>query len=475
MISTKLAFLDIETSGGRCASDRIIEIGILRIEDNQVVKTYNTLVNPDCYVSPFIENYTGINKTELEQAPRFSQVKDVILELLDDCVLVAHNVRFDYGFLKNEFNRLGITFSIPHFCTVKLSRQLYPHYPKHNLDALIERFSLPCPQRHRALDDARAIWHFYQIIQQEFDQDRIEKSLKLCLKRPSLPAALSRDLIDNLPTTPGVYIFYGAEGYPLYVGKSINIKERVLSHFSSDYTSSREMNICQQVEQVEALPTCGELGALLQESKLVKTLQPLYNRKLRQSRRLVVVKKGLNSFGYQTAEIETIDSINPDQTEAILGVFRSVKQAKDFLLAAAKAHCLCHKLLNLEKSNSTCFGYQLNVCHGACFQKEEMIRYNLRFLTAFGARYIKSWPFNSPIIIEEKSGSGDKSEAFVVGKWCLLGVYNMALGSEEMPSQEVPAQFDLDAYKILVRYVSSPKNATSIKRFSPAAYADSAQ
>src|SRR4051794_18306176 len=116
MLPTRLAFVDIETTGGRSFYDRIIEIGIIRVEDNEVVQTYHSLINPETHLPPEIEILTGITQKDLENAPTFRQIKTDILESLIDCVFVAHNVRFDYGFLKNEFSREEITFSAKHFC-----------------------------------------------------------------------------------------------------------------------------------------------------------------------------------------------------------------------------------------------------------------------------------------------------------------------------------------------------------------------
>src|SRR5438445_552997 len=154
MLPAKIAFVDIETTGARSFYDRIIEIGILRVENNELVRTFHSLLNPQAYVPKEIELLTGIRAEDVETAPTFRQVKDQILEALEDCIFVAHNVRFDYGFLRNEFKREEISFSAKHFCTVRLSRLLYPRYKKHNLDSLIERLQIPCENRHRALDDA---------------------------------------------------------------------------------------------------------------------------------------------------------------------------------------------------------------------------------------------------------------------------------------------------------------------------------
>ena len=161
MLPKNFSFVDIETTGGRVASDRIIDIGILRVENGTIVAKFESLVNPETYIPPFIEDLTGINTTDLEFAPNFSQIKDQILELLADSIFVAHNVRFDYGFLKNEFRRHKYSFNSRNLCTVRLSQILFPQYSRHNLDSILERFQITCKRRHRAFDDASAILEFY--------------------------------------------------------------------------------------------------------------------------------------------------------------------------------------------------------------------------------------------------------------------------------------------------------------------------
>jgi DNA polymerase-3 subunit epsilon len=460
MLPKKLAFVDIETTGTSVTSDRIIEIGIIRVEDDAIVETFQSLIDPQTYVSPFIQNYTGITRDELDKAPTFASLQDEIQRLLSDCVFVAHNVRFDYGFVKNEFSRQGETYTAKQFCTVKLSRQLFPQHKRHNLTSIIERFNINCPNRHRALDDARVVLDFYQHVQNSFPEEKITASFKRVLSQPSVPAALKRKNISNLPEQPGVYIFYGQNGYPLYVGKSINIRERVLSHFSNDYTSSKEMHIAQQIESIETIVTAGELGALLKEAQLVKEMQPLYNRKLRYARSVTILRRATTDAGYDTVAIDTVDTIEAAEADQILGVCKSAKQAKEHLTEIAKSSQLCHKLLELEKSTGSCFPYQLGWCKGACIGKEPALTYNLRFALAFSGTSLKPWPFRGPIMIREYNATIDQMEAFLVNKWCLLGYGSDHVDLEDCDSLQ--STFDLDTYKILVRYIVSPEKQNNI-------------
>lgn len=162
MLPKIFSFVDVETSGARPLYDRIIEIGIVRVEEGKVVGEFSTLLNPQKYVDLFVHSLTGITASDLENAPTFYEVKDQILEMLRESVFVAHNVAFDYGFLRNEFKRYEQSFSMKHFCTLRISRILYPRHKRHDLDSIIKRCKIVCKRRHRALDDAKALWEFFQ-------------------------------------------------------------------------------------------------------------------------------------------------------------------------------------------------------------------------------------------------------------------------------------------------------------------------
>src|SRR3989344_6368134 len=165
MLANILSFVDVETTGRSVAHGRIIEIGIVRLEGNKIVKTYQTLVDPQDYVDPFVYSLTAITQKDLESAPTFGQIIDAVADVLEGSIFVAHNVRFDYGFVRNEFKRYGKSLSLKHFCTVKLARLLYPQLKNYNLDKIIDEFEIECEHRHRALGDAMAICEFYQKMQ----------------------------------------------------------------------------------------------------------------------------------------------------------------------------------------------------------------------------------------------------------------------------------------------------------------------
>lgn len=444
MLPTTLSFVDVETTGTNATYNRIIEIGIVRVEHNKIVAKYNSLVNPETHLDPFIANMTGIRPEDLNNAPTFFDIKEDILTLLTDSLFVAHSARFDYGFLKNEFKRFEISFTQKQLCTVKLARNLFPQLGRYNLDIIANAFHIAIKNRHRAFDDAYALFDFYKKAQKKVDKPAFQKAIDIVLRRPTTPIHLSADFLETLTESPGVYIFYGDKGSPLYIGKSINIKDRVLSHFSSDHAHAKEMKLSQQVKSIETIATAGELGALLLESTLIKKHKPLYNRMLRDTHALITLQKIKTLDGYYSVQVT-------NELQKAIGVFRSHRQANEALLELAKEHLLCQKLLGLEKTKRACFGYQLNTCHGACIGKESVLKYNLRFDEAFYKLKIRRWPFTGPIIITEK---GEKDEYYTFNNWCLMESNN-------------PLPFDYDTYKILVRFILNKNNQKKIKVLKP--------
>lgn len=461
MLPADLAFVDVETTGGSFHHSRVIDIGIVRVHDGVVTQTFSSLINPDGYIPAEITAMTGISQQDVETAPSFRQIRDEVEGLLENCVFVAHNVQFDYGFLKSEFQYLGKSFQSKHFCTAKLSRLLYPADKRHNLDSVIERCGLSCSQRHRALPDAQALWDFYQHIQTNFPTDAVETAVQRALKAPSVPLKISDTVLQQLPESAGVYFFYGANDLPLYIGKSVHIKDRVRSHFSQSHTSPTEWKISQQVERIETIQTAGELGALLTEAGLIKQHQPLYNRKLRNAHQLVMAKKQVDDAGYWQVRLETTDGSAGHAPTDCVGVFRSKRQAIEFLREIAQDHGLCDRLLGLEKASGACFGYQLQRCSGACVGKEPSLRYNARLLSAVQTQMINLWPFPSPILLRESTTN--LSYGYLFDQWCYLGTLREDEGAMRV-KKEPEIRFDLDVYAILKRYLLNPKHARMIKQ-----------
>ena len=452
------AIVDVETSGSSPTFDRIIEIGVIRVENGKVVSRFETLLDPQKNLPSSITGITGIESEDLRGKPLFEDIAHEVKGLLEGAVFVAHNARFDYSFIKNELKGAGITFNAKCLCTVRLSRKLYPEHKKHDLTSIIERFGFHCECRHRAQDDAQVLLDFMQILKKDCPEE-FAKAAKLLLKENTLPQFLEDSSMQKLPEGPGVYVFYGPEDEVLYVGKSRNIRYRVLSHFSNDHSTSKELHLCQQTVRVEGISTAGELSALLLESQMIKDLSPMYNRMLRRRSELVVAKR-CDASGYSTVKLERIRSISAEDYVHILGIFKNIRQAKEFLKASQLEHELCPKLLGLESSKGPCFYTQIGKCKGACSAKEEASVYNARLSAAFKQRQIKAWPFGGPILVEEKIDDVRK-HSFVLDNWCLLK--SIQTDEDGYSEVEVAPSFDYDAYKIFVRYLKDPLYNKNIK------------
>lgn len=273
--------LDLETTGGNASQDRITEIAAVRMEDGQEVARWSTLVHPGVPIPPFIQSLTGITDAMVADAPDFAEVAPELIRILDGAVLVAHNVRFDHGFVLNELARLDMALKTKTLCTVRLSRKLYPQHKGHGLDALLLRHGLHTETRHRAMGDVEVVLAWLQVATAELGLDQVRHEAQALLQGgANLPPHLETSISD-IPETVGVYLFYGEGTRPLYVGRGVHLRTRVMSHFQSANKVAREMRLLQGVRRVEWRETAGELGAQLLKSRLVKDLQPVYNRKVR--------------------------------------------------------------------------------------------------------------------------------------------------------------------------------------------------
>src|SRR5579864_2015274 len=329
VLASVCAFVDIETTGTTATGDRITEIGILRVIDGRLEEEWSTLINPECSIPPEIQFLTGITNAMEADAPTFAEVRHEILDRLSNHLFVAHNARFDYGFIKNEFRRTGTAFSADVLCTVRLSRKLYPEHRYHGLDAVVERHGLQSADRHRALGDARMVWEFVQALHREKPTAEIEAAVRQLLKTPSLPPQLPADALKRLPEGPGVYLFYGVNELPLYIGKSRNLRERVRSHFSSDYLSANDLRLSSEVAHIEFEETAGELGALLREAQLIKTLLPARNRRLRRRPGSCALRL---SGEAEAPEFVTQTQFAADELEGLFGPFSSRRTARSALM-----------------------------------------------------------------------------------------------------------------------------------------------
>jgi DNA polymerase III subunit epsilon len=448
MFAPAVAFVDLETTGTTAAGDRITEVGIVRVDDGERVSEWSTLVNPECSIPPEIQALTGITNAMVARAPTFREIADEIAGRVEGCVFVAHNARFDYGFLKHEFGRLGRAFTARVLCTVKLSRRLYPDAVHHNLDALIVRHALSASDRHRALGDARILWAFAQAIYREKPGADVDAAVARILRIPSLPPQLPADALDAIPEAPGVYRFYGLNALPLYVGKSINLRQRVAAHFSSDYRSANDLRLSTEITRIEFEETAGELGALLRESRLVKALLPTYNQRLRRRGEMVALSIAAEPSAPEYVRSSAID---PAMLDDLYGPFSSRRQAREALRFLAAEAALCWSALGLEHRNGPCFARQVKKCAGACIGAEPLAAHHERLRNALAPHALKRWPYADMVGVRETSITGTRTEVHVLRDWCWLATARDESDLQAVLDAPPRAEFDLDIYRLLVK------------------------
>ena len=442
-------FLDVETTGSTATRDRVTEVAwvLLDGETGQVSKESH-LVNPDARIPAFIQQLTGITDDMVADAPRFSAIAPRLAAAMDGAVFVAHNARFDYGFIKNEFKRIGQSVRAPVLCSVKLSRLFFPAEKRHNLDAVMARHQLQADSRHRALTDADLIYQFWLDLQQRFGPQKVLDAAKSLISQSSWPSHLDADALDEMPDTPGVYIFYGEKRFTLYVGKSKHLRQRVLSHFSGDHAHGKELSLSMQVRQIEWHETPGEIGALLLEASLVKQLAPSHNVRLRRNKSLCAWR-----FSTETNAPPSLvwtQDLDAGAQDDLYGLFTSQRHAQTWLTTLAETHQLCKGRLGLEKvkPKQPCFGRQLRQCKGVCVGEEAPNLHDLRLLAAMVDRKVATWPFAGPVGFVERSKDKTQTAIHVVDRWCYLGTATQEGECADLMETARP-QFDPDIYKIL--------------------------
>lgn len=448
MLEQGYVCVDLETTGGNPLHSRIIEVGLVAVAPDGRTETFSSLVNPGCRIPSHIEAFTGITNEAVVDAPSFERIAAEVMGWLQGRLFVAHNARFDYGFLRAEFRRLGMRLQVPVLCTVKLSRRLFPEEHRHNLDAVIARHGLTCTARHRALGDAEVLVGFLAQVRERFPPPELCVVLEDLLRLAPLPPQLPPDLLDDLPDGPGVYRFYGEDEALLYVGKSKRLRDRVLEHFAREHADSKELKLTRQVRRVEWTETAGELGALLLEARLVKELQPLHNKRLRRSDEVWTVV--LPESGEGRAEVVLLE--DAPAGEATYGLHKTAAEARKALEALARGKQLCLQTLGLEKAGrggGSCFGFQVGRCKGACTGREPVALHTVRARLALAAQQLPAWPYSGRVALAERNWRGE-TELHVLDQWRHLGSAYTDEQLDALRQASLPP-FDPDIYRLLVR------------------------
>ncbi|MDY8138254.1 exonuclease domain-containing protein [Aquimarina sp. 2201CG5-10] len=451
------AILDIETTGGKYNEEGITEIAIYKFDGHQVVDQFISLINPERPIQPFVANLTGINNQMLRNAPKFYEVAKRIVEITEDCVIVAHNSSFDYRILRTEFSRLGFEYERKSLCTVELSKKLIPDQKSYSLGKLVRGLGIPLSDRHRADGDAQATVKLFKLLlTKDLEKKIITETVRADPKK-QIDNKLLR-LIEEAPTATGVYYMHREDGTIIYIGKSKNIKKRLNQHFTSDNRKSRRIQV--EVIRITYEITGSELLALLKESEEIKINKPKYNRALRRTKFDQALYQFVDDQGYINFKTAKADA----RKNTSITTFSNKQQAKSFMHRWTEEYNLCLKLMGLDNGESNCFNYTIKQCHGACIKDESAEEYNER-----ARKLIFNNSFNGQnMIIVDRGRDVDEQSIVLVeeGKFKGIGYFNLNFqiqNIEVLRSIITPMKHNRDAQHIIQSYTRKNKRLKIIK------------
>ncbi len=367
------AIVDLETTGGYASRHRIVEVAIVLHDGQQETDRYETLVNPGRTIPLHIQALTGITNEMVAKAPTFEEIAEIVEDMTRDRIFVAHNVHFDYSFLKQEFAAIHQPFQRKRLCTVRLSRKLLPQQKSYRLGALCTHLDIAYEERHRALSDALAATHLLEQLQEKDVTGLLQAALKRNSRDAVLPTHLPREQFERLPEKTGVYYFRNQKGKVVYVGKARNLKKRVAGHFSTDKSSWQKQNFMRVIHEIDFEVTGNELTALLLEAHQIKKLWPVFNKAQKLSSRWLGIVAYEDGNGYLRLGIHRMK-----RPGGALYHCHSMNKARHFLWQKVAEHELCARMAGLQLSEGACLDHEDGSCKGACIGQEAPNEYNPR-------------------------------------------------------------------------------------------------
>ena len=459
--TSKYAIIDVETTGGVARYERITEIAVVLHDGSQVLDTFSTLINPERSIPWNITQITGITDEMVAHAPKFFEVAKQIVELTEDAIFVAHNVSFDFSFIREEFARLGYTYSRKQLCTVRLSRKVFPGLPSYSLSNLKRHFGIYAEKSHRALDDTLAtVELFEKILAAQQGSDKVKTLINHGVRETKLPQNITLERLHAAPEACGVYYLHDEQGEVIYVGKSINIRKRLFEHFADQSPKGEKMRL--GVADFSFEITGSELVALLLESAEIKSRQPRINRALRRRQYSGAIFTYTDQNGYCCLVAGKRTQRNALQLE-LVAEFPKLDNARAHLDIICRQFELCSKLCNLDSHDNACFHYSIKKCFGACIGEETPEPYNERVGEALA---ILHRGLTGNFFLMEHGRQEDEKAVVAVqeGKYLGFGFVDSTsrLGTEDLLEAVNLPLADPDAPRIIRGYLDGKKGFKKI-------------
>lgn len=450
------AILDIETTGGKFNEEGITEIAIYKFDGQKVVDQFISLVNPEQPIQPFVVGLTGINNEMLRSAPKFYEVAKRIVEITSDCIVVAHNAKFDCRILSTEFRRLGFEYERKSLCTVELSKKLIPGQVSYSLGKLVRALGIPLSDRHRASGDAQAtVKLFKMLLAKDIQKEILKETIRSEPKR-QMDTKLVH-ILDDLPSITGVYYLHNEQGEIIYIGKSKNIRKRITQHFTNDSHKAKEVR--KEIASVSYEATGNELIALLKENEEIKQNKPKFNHALKKSIFSYALYQFHDENGYLNLKIGKADA----RKKSII-TFTNLQQAKSVLENIVESHQLCQRYTGLHSGTGNCFSYTIKSCKGACIEVETPAEYNLRVMEMIDKH---SFVDQNMLVIDRGREVDEKSALLVEeGEFKGIGYFNLnhQLNNIDIARSIItPMNNDRDARHIIQSYLRKNKRLKIIQ------------
>ena len=443
------AILDIETTGGKYDEEGITEIAIYRHDGETITDQFSSLVNPQIEIQPFVQKLTGISGKMLQNAPKFYEIAKRVVQITEDCVIVAHNAAFDYRILQTEFRRLGFTFERKSLCTVSLSQLLLPDQPAYSLGKLVRNLGIPFSDQHRAQGDAKVTVKLFELLLEKDLQKNILKA-HISSEHPNKVPPKFLEVIDGLPSEMGVYYIHNSKNEIIYIGKSNNIKKRILNHLTGKSKKARVIQ--NEIHKVTFALTGGELVSLLKEQNEIKTNAP----KLNKAMKYRIFPMGIrldDSVEYPELIVEQIK-----KEHTYFSVYKNSKSAKSAIFNWTENYGICFKKTSLSNKTGACFLHEVNKCDGACTGKEtsDSYRKKIKLLLADF-----EYPFSDFIITSKGRKLGESSFIYIKGKVFLgYGYYELnhqIKNDKQIMSRLISMEDNPDVQKLIRSFLSRKK------------------
>jgi DNA polymerase-3 subunit epsilon len=398
------AIVDIETCGGKFEfqKGRIIEIAIVVHDGLSVVKSFSSLINPECYIAPNFTRISGITNEMVADAPKFHEVAKDILEFTEGCIFVAHNVNFDYSFVRDEFASLGYKYRRDTICTVRLSRKFLPGKDSYSLGKLCASLGIEVQNRHRALGDAEATAKLFDILLEVKSTHPVYKNQgaeALMVRRID---KIKQYILNKIPETTGVYYFLNNKQEILYIGKSTNMYNRAINHFNP--AENKGKKLLNELSNVDFVETGSELIALLLENKEIKAHKPEFN-----TRQKADVFTHAIDYFINEEEILTFKIVAHEEAKQPLLSFTSMAAAREKIEYLLDEFSLCLRYCSLTSEDAVCFNHQIKKCNGICAGEEAVEDYNFR-----AQKLVNQFTYDNPNFMILGKGRTTEEKSFVL-------------------------------------------------------------